>query len=371
VKILIVSGIWPPDVGGPASHAPEVARFLAGRGHEVRAVVAADRPPAPQPFPVDWISRRLPKGVVHAVAGARIAQHARRVDVVYSTGMFGRTGLACRAVRAPYVLKLTGDPAFERARWLGRVDGDVDAFQAGSGGLATTLLRRLRDVTVHGAAHVVCPSAYLAELAVTWGAEPSRVSVLPNPAPAVPALGDRDALRASFGMDGLTFAFAGRLGPQKALHVALAAVDRVEDVTFLVAGDGDLRELLEADAGPRARFIGPLPRDRVLELFAAADAALLSSSWENFPHSVVEALAVGTPVIATAVGGVAEVVDDGVNGLLVPPDDVDAFTRALERFASDEPLRARLHAAAAPSVERFSSAAIYGELERVLDAARR
>jgi glycosyltransferase involved in cell wall biosynthesis len=285
--------------------------------------------------------------------------------------MFGRTALACRAVHTPYVLKLTGDPAFERARWLDRVDGDVDAFQAGNGGVDTTLLRRLRDVTVRGAAHVVCPSAYLAELAVTWGVDPTRVSVLANPAPAVPALADREALRRSFGMDGLTFAFAGRLGPQKALHVALAAVDRVEDATFLVAGDGDLRGRLEAEAGARARFLGPLPRERVLELFTAADAALLSSSWENFPHTVVEALAVGTPVIATAVGGVAEVVDDGGNGLLVPPDDVAAFAAALERFASDESLRARLRAAAAPSVERFSSAAIYGELERVLHAARR
>ena len=100
MKILIVSGIWPPDVGGPASHAPEVASFLAERGHEVRALVAADRAPAPQPFPVDWVSRRLPKGVVHAVAGARIAQHARSADVVYTTGMFGRTALACRGARS-------------------------------------------------------------------------------------------------------------------------------------------------------------------------------------------------------------------------------------------------------------------------------
>ena len=138
---------------------------------------------------------------------------------------------------------------------------------------------------------------------------------------------------------------------------------------MLVAGDGDLRPQLEAKAGPRTRFLGPLPRARVLELFAAADGAVLSSSWENFPHSVVEALAVGTPVVATAVGGVAEIVDDGVNGLLVPPDDVDAFAGALVRFASDESLRARLRAAAAPSVERFSPDAIYGELERILVAA--
>jgi hypothetical protein len=53
MKVLIVSGIWPPDIGGPASHAPEVARFLMDRGHGVRVVVTADRAPLPEPYRVD------------------------------------------------------------------------------------------------------------------------------------------------------------------------------------------------------------------------------------------------------------------------------------------------------------------------------
>ena len=74
----------------------------------------------------------------------------------------------------------------------------------------------------------------------------------------------------------------------------------------------------------------------MLELFAAADAVLLPSSWENFPHAVVEGLAVGTPVIATAVGGVTEIVTDGVNGLLVPRGDAGALADAIRRFFADD-----------------------------------
>ena len=70
----------------------------------------------------------------------------------------------------------------------------------------------------------------------------------------------------------------------------------------------------------------------MLRILYAADAALLSSRWENFPHLVVEALAVGTPVIATAVGGVPEVVRDGENGLLVPAGDPDALAAAIRRL---------------------------------------
>jgi glycosyltransferase involved in cell wall biosynthesis len=363
VRALVVSGIWPPDVGGPASHARELAAFLRERGDDVRVVVAADREPAREPYPVAWVSRALPKGVVHAAAAAAIAREARRADVVYTTGMFARTATACAAVRVPYVLKLTGDPAFERARWRGRVGGDVESFQEAGGDRA---LRRLRDLTVRRAAHVVCPSAFLRDLAVAWGVAAERISVLPNPAPVVDGVVPRPRDE-----DGLLLAFAGRLGPQKALEVALAAVERVEGATLLVAGEGDLRAQLEAEAGPHTRFLGPLVRADVLALFAGADATVLPSTWENFPHTVVESLAVGTPVIATRVGGVPEVVEDGVNGLLVEPGDVGGLAAAIGRFARDPGLRARLRDAARPSVARYAPDAVYGRIREILAGAAR
>src|SRR5204862_1608395 len=140
----------------------------------------------------------------------------------------------------------------------------------------------------------------------------------------LPGLRGRDELRAQFGMNGPTLAFAGRLPAQKSLEVALAAVAANENVSLAIAGEGDERPRLQGLAGERVRFLGALPRQAVVELFRAADASILSSSWENFPHTVVEALAVGTPVLATATGGVAEIVTDGENGLLVPPGDAEA-----------------------------------------------
>jgi glycosyltransferase involved in cell wall biosynthesis len=121
----------------------------------------------------------------------------------------------------------------------------------------------------------------------------------------LPALPDRDAARVALGLNGVTLAAAGRLTRQKALGDALAALARVDGVSLVLAGDGPERRALERRAGElgvdgRVHFLGPLARDDVLTLFRAADAALLTSAWENLPHSVVEALAVGTPVVATA-----------------------------------------------------------------------
>jgi glycosyltransferase involved in cell wall biosynthesis len=371
VRVLIVSGIWPPDVGGPASHAPEVASFLAGRGHDVEVVTTASTPPSTQPYAVRWVSRGLPKGVRHLRAAALVRSRARRADVVYTTGMFGRSAAGALAARRPYVVKLTADPAFERSRRTGLVRGDVDAFQTGGGGPAAGILRAARDFELRRAAHVFCPSGYLRDLAISWGVDPAQVSVLPNPAPAVPELRPRDELKRSLGLNGATLAFAGRLTAQKSLGRALEAVAAADGVSLLVAGEGPDREALETRArslgiADRVRFLGPQPRERVVELFRAADATILSSSWENFPHTVVEALAVGTPVLAMEAGGVAEVVRDGVNGLLVPAGDTSALAAAVRRFFADAELRERLRDQAAESVADYSPERVFSQLEDVL-----
>jgi len=362
VRVLVVSGIWPPDVGGPASHAPEVCEFLLAHGHEPRVLTTADRAPASEAYPVDWVPRSSP--VRHLRAFRKIAQLAKQADVVYTTGMFARSGSGSLAAGTPFVVKLTADPAFERAKRRGLTHATLAEFQA-ENGVLTLPFRAARDAIATRAAHVITPSGYLRDLAIGWGVPAERVSVLPNPAPLVPATPSREELRARFGFDGPTLVFAGRLAEQKSLEIGIEAARRA-GVPLVVAGDGPERARLEALG--HARFLGPLPRGQVLELFRAGDASLLSSSWENFPHGVVESLAAGTPAIATSVGGVPEVVHDGENGVLVPPGDVDALADAIRRGLADID---RLRANAAGSVAEYSRERVYGRLLDILLAAGR
>lgn len=371
MKVVVASGIWPPDVGGPATHSPELATYLRARGHDVQVLTTAAAQPVPEPYPVHWVPRSRPPGVRHAEYAARLASLTRKADVVYVNSVLTRGAVGSRA---PAVVKLTDDPAYERAQRLGLFSGDLDAFQSFEGGLRVRALRRVRNFALGRAARVLCPSRYLADLAAGWGVDPGRVTVVENATPELGPLPSQEQARRRLGIDGPTLAFAGRLSAAKALDVAFGALAAVDDVALVVAGDGPEREplgRLAAELGleARVRFAGPLPRDEVLALYRAADAALLSSAWENFPHSVVEALAVGTPVISTAVGGVPEVVEDGVNGLLVPSGDVDALAAAIRRLAAEPGLRERLAAAAVSSVERLRPESVYGRLEEILAAA--
>jgi glycosyltransferase involved in cell wall biosynthesis len=350
MKVVVVSGIWPPDVGGPASHAPELADFLHERGHEVRVVTTANAAPAPRPYPVDWMPRRYPAGVRHLFAAGLVHRAARGADVVYSTGMLGRSALG--SMGTPLVVRLAGDPAYERALRRGLTKAPLDVFQKERGAV---VLRRLRNLELRRAARIVVPSQALADVVRGWG---FAADVVPH-AVSVPRLPE-------VSRDGRTLVFAGRLVPQKALSVAFEAVKRNPDVTLLVAGDGPERAKVEAAAPDNARFLGAQPREQVFELLHAADATLLSSDWESFGLVAAESLAVGTPVIAAAAGGVAEVVEHERNGLLVPPEDL---ADAIRRYFSDPELQARLRSAAAESVRHLAPEEIYPRYERILEEA--
>jgi glycosyltransferase involved in cell wall biosynthesis len=288
--------------------------------------------------------------VRHVRVAELVRDRARRADVVYTTSMLNRTALGCALARRPFVAKLTTDPAFERARRLLRYPGTIDEFQD-----VRSPFKLVRNATLRRAARVVCPSAYLAGLAGGWGV---RAEVVRNPV-SIPPLPPREELRARHGLTGPTLVFSGRLVPQKDLGTLLEAAALVPEAQLLVAGEGEERSRVNS----RARALGALPRNEVLELLRAADLAVLSSRWENFPHALVEALAVGTPVVATAVGGVPEIVRDGVNGVLVPPGDPAGFADGIRRALA---ARDRLAPAAATSVEQFAPDRTYGRLEEIL-----
>ena len=243
MEILLVSGIWPPEVGGPASHAPEFGRFLVDRGHRVRAVttIGSERPEDPG-FPVLATRKDRPRWIRQPAAASALVRAARGSDMIYATGMYGRSALASTLTRTPLVIKLVTDPAYERARRLGLFSGTVEDFQRAPKRGRLGYLTRLRRIALQRPARIIVPSRYLAEIATTWGISRERMLVVPNGVPPVDQSVARDELRKRLGVRFPTFVFAGRLVPQKNLPLAIAAFSGVPGGSFVVIGDGVSRD---------------------------------------------------------------------------------------------------------------------------------
>ena len=282
--------------------------------------------------------------------------------------MIRRAALGAALARRPLVVKLVADEAYERERRAGRFSGTLHDFQQHRGGLRVRLLRSTRTAALRRARRIVVPSAYLREIALGWGLRPERVVVVPNPAPTTSSVPPRDEARAALGVRGLALGTGGsahcaegarRLHSPRSLGSATSSCSSSGTGR---SGPRSRQQAVELGVADRVRFQGAGTREDVLRMFRAVDVVLLTSVWENLPHTLLEALAVGTPVIATAVGGIPEIVRDGENGLLVPAHDVDALVAAIERVVRDDGLRAALAAAAAPSVAELSEQRILSRI---------
>jgi glycosyltransferase involved in cell wall biosynthesis len=140
--------------------------------------------------------------------------------------------------------------------------------------------------------------------------------------------------------------FSGRMIALKGISTALKAaalMDRTLRPTFVFAGNGDLEQwkLMASRLGlseKRCRFIGPVAYDQMPYLYPLASTFMLPSYSESFPMTILEAMASGTPVIASSVGGVAEMISTGSTGLLVPPRDAGALAEGISTILSDNRL---------------------------------
>jgi glycosyltransferase involved in cell wall biosynthesis len=165
--------------------------------------------------------------------------------------------------------------------------------------------------------------------------------------------------------------WAGRLTeikrPLDLVRTLAALRDRGVDATFVLLGDGELRgevEALAAELGVTGHLRLMGYQRGLAEWHAAFDALLLTSGNEGTPVAVLEALAAGRPVVATAVGGVPDVVEDGETGFLAPAGDAEALAERLERLARNPQLRARMGALGAERVrERFGLERMVEEVE--------
>ncbi len=300
----------------------------------------------------------LGKGAARAAGLVRLTSllRARRADVVNGHNPSG-------AMYGTLAARLAGVPVAVRTEHSIHYPGRAFRFY----GPVEAMLTRLTDRVI-----CVCEAARASHAPRFRGLEERFVTIANGIAEAPPPR-PRAQTRAALGIPpaAAVALTVGSLTPQKSQDVLLRAMAvarrRAPGAVLLVAGEGRLRERLQAlhaelGLGDAVRFLGP--RNDVPDLMAACDVFVLSSSREGLSVTLLEAMRAARAAIATAVGGNAEAVADGVTGRIVPVGDVAEMAGALADLLADEQRRAVLGAAGRERWrERFTAARMVGETE--------
>ncbi|MFH1620591.1 MAG: glycosyltransferase family 4 protein [Patescibacteria group bacterium] len=175
----------------------------------------------------------------------------------------------------------------------------------------------------------ICPSQFMSSKMAEWGEPPSKLKFIPNPAFS----GECAAIR-----DGDYFLMVGRLSAEKGFENIIQAMAKLPELKLRIAGSGPdearLKQLVTTLGITNVTFLGFLNKETLQDERSHAMALIVPSVWyENAPLAVLEAMAECLPVIASRIGGLPELVTDGMNGYLVEPQDIEGWAKTLQKFA--------------------------------------
>jgi glycosyltransferase involved in cell wall biosynthesis len=337
-----------------------MAKALTQRGHEVRVLTTSEpenlaHDDREYPFPVVRMNRRLPLWRRPWDYIQQIRHYGSDVDAIYANGIFWETALANRGLHKPLVIKVVGDPAWERSTNRGWVQDNFEQFQQQGYGLKVEALKSIRSWSVRQADRIIVPSCYLARWVAGWGVDQDRISVIYNAVKPFPGIHPADLPLTT----PIKVVTVGRLVPWKQVDKIIEAIAPFEQVGLVVIGDGPERGSLEQlteslDIRDRVYFAGQRSQTEMLNLMAASDLFVLYSTYEGLPHVVLEAMTVGLPVVASAVGGTPELVRDGENGRLADPQNHHHLEKILAELIPSHSRRQHLALGAKRTMKEFS-----------------
>ena len=345
MKIIIATGIFPPDIGGPATYSETMARELTRRGFEVAVITYADRSKnqeagiKKQGYGIVRISRIYPKGLRHFVYFWKLLRISRGADVVYAQDLIsaGLPALAAtKLLRKKFALKIVGDYAWEQHAQRSTTSlkfpisnfqfPNIEEFQKEKYGLRTELLRFLERVVAKKADVIITPSEYLKKLVIGWGVPEDKIKVIYN---AYTEQNNKFQV-SNFKFQGDVIISVGRLVPWKGFGALIEIMPELlkENPNFklLIVGEGPQKENLKSQISnlklnEKVILLGKVSHAELEAYLKMAKMFVLNTAYEGLSHQLLEALAAELPVVTTNVCGNPEVITDGENGILVDFND--------------------------------------------------
>ncbi|MBU4331842.1 glycosyltransferase family 4 protein [Patescibacteria group bacterium] len=394
MKLTIAAGIFPPDIGGPATYVVKLGTALVTRGWEVRVVCYSSdlrfqvSDSNDYKFKVCRVSRKGNVFFRYWRYFWRLVKVAKNSDVIYAQGPISAglpAMLAAKMMRKKFMIKVVGDPAWEQAIGKGLTDDMIDEFQtkkysraerdsyhAKRDGGRIKRLKNIRRFVCRQADLVITPSHYLKRIVEGWGVAKEKIEVVYN---AVDFTIHDSHNTIQDANDENIILSVGRLVKWKGMDKLIEIMPELLKINpkfkLYIIGDGPEKKnyqlsIINYQLQDKVKLTGKVSHERVLEYLKKAKMFILNTGYEGLPHIVLEAMQAGCPVITTRAGGNPEVVRDGENGLLVQYNNKEQLKGAVLKMWRDNGLRQRLTEQAKIDLKKFDFENMISKTEKMI-----
>jgi len=362
MKILIATGIYPPDIGGPATYSKLLFDELPQRGNDVSVLSFGE-------------VKHLPYIIRHVLYFFKVLNRSRGVDLIYAQDPLGvgvPAGLAAKILRKRFVVKIVGDRAWETGVQKFGVKESLDIFsKRKSHSFSICVLKKGQLFAAKMADKIITPSKYLKKIIQNWGVDGEKIKVIYNSLDIPQNIEDKESIRKVLNFDGKYIISAGRLvswkGFYSLINIMPNLLKRFSNIKLLIVGDGPEKEKLQdavrsLDLEDNVVFLGSVNHKTLLHHMKASDIFVLNTAYEGFSHILLEAMAMSVPIITTAVGGNVELIEYKKDGILVEYNNSGELTDAILTLLTDDFFAETLVNNAGIKVKEFNKEKMLSEL---------
>ena len=320
MRVLVTVGIFPPDIGGPATFVPKIAKYFQDElNYEIEILTLSDNKNSNinDDFSVKRIDRNLPIIYRWLKTIFTIYKLGKNKDLIFVNGLGTETTIANIFLKKKIIRKIVGDPVWERAYSKAKISESFDEFQVKNYGFSISLQKKVRSFSIKKSDIVVTPSQHLKNFILNLGFK-NKIEIINNGV-FIPEENTN-----IFTNDQINITIVSRLVSHKNIKKIIRAISDLNDplIYLNIIGDGpELNQLqkisLESNNKDNTIFHGKLNRDDINHIFLKSDIYIQASNYEGLPHSLLEAMSYGIPVLCTPVGECKEILGNEDRGYIL------------------------------------------------------
>ena len=320
MNILITVGIFPPDIGGPASFVPKISDFLIQNGHNVKIICLSEVGNIHTEDKLDVIrikrSNNLPIRWIKTIY--QIVKNGRRSDLIFVNGLGVESAIANLILQKQLIRKIVGDPVWERAYNKKRITESFDDFQINKHSFLIEVQKLLRNWSINSAEIVITPSDHLKSFVSGIGYS-KKILKINN------GVNITDINRANESKADINLIIISRLVVQKNINIVIEAMKLLDNknLKLSIIGEGGEFSKLEntihdLNLQNQVQLLGKIDNNKISQFLLTADIFIQASDYEGLPHSVLEAINYEVPILSTETGGCKDLLNDGERGFIIP-----------------------------------------------------